>query len=550
MIRGRPRPASLAALGLLALYAWLGIGFARHASPTWDELPTFAQGMYLLRSARWDIMGSINHPPLSFYLQSLPLLWVGIEDGGAWHARERPERPESPELDLIWRGVYDVARGQALYYGNARRFPEDRLLLLSRLPTLLLGIATGALLFAWARRLHGEAGALLGLGLYVLSPHMIAHGALATTDMAFACFALASGLSLWRAFEDASLGRCLAAGLCLGLACLSKYTALLLVAPYALLLAGLAWRGLGPRRSGHAPTSRARALQGAARLLALVLVFAALSIVLGYQGHPQAFVDGVRYQQRNVALGQTGFLSGETSRLGWWYYYPFVMAVKTPLATLVLGATGLLLWLHRERLKPALLFATLPPLFLLGFFLWKQLPVGIRHVLPVYPLLYLGAGAWLAGAAIGRVRKLAVLVLLGFNALATLRSHPHELAYFNELVGGSRNGWRHLVDSNLDWGQDLKDLRPWMQERGLEEIQLAYFGTADPSYYGIRYRALPSFFLSTGPLEPGSFPPRGLVAISATCYWGLPWGKNPYRFLHRLEPIDRVGDSILVFDVP
>jgi hypothetical protein len=136
-------------------------------------------------------------------------------------------------------------------------------------------------------------------------------------------------------------------------------------------------------------------------------------------------------------------------------------------------------------------------------------------------------------------------------ALATASVHPHEISYLNETVGGVRQGWRYLLDSNYDWGQDLADLREWMRREGVASIPLGYFGTARPEYYGIRYEPLPSFLLPGGSQVPERWPPRGRLAVSASCYWGLPWpGENPYAFLHGLEPVGRAGPSILIFEVP
>jgi hypothetical protein len=203
-------------------------------------------------------------------------------------------------------------------------------------------------------------------------------------------------------------------------------------------------------------------------------------------------------------------------------------------------------------LSPRLLFATLPFLFLLAFFVFKRLPVGLRHILPVYPALLLAAGAVAApDGPRPRLRSLFIAVLLAWLGVSLARIHPHEISYFNETVGGADGGTDYLLDSNSDWGQDLKDLRAWMAAHGTDSIQLGYFGTADPSYYGIHYRPLPSFALRRqfDPRTP--WPPRGLIAVSASCHGGLAWqGENPYDFLHRLTPIGRAGHSILIFDLP
>src|SRR5262249_41231394 len=157
-------------------------------------------------------------------------------------------------------------------------------------------------------------------------------------------------------------------------------------------------------------------------------------------------------------------------------------------------------------------------------FVGKRLPVGYRHVLPVEPALLLAAGAVLAPApSRPRLRLGLGLLGLGWVAASTALVHPHEISFVNELGGGTGNGWRLLAASNYAWGQALKDRRDWMARRRLGSIQLGYFGPADPAYYGIDYRPLPSFTLPRAFDPDAPWPPHGLIAVSSSLYWGLPW---------------------------
>src|SRR5258708_6864150 len=130
------------------------------------------------------------------------------------------------------------------------------------------------------------------------------------------------------------------------------------------------------------------------------------------------------------------------------------------------------------------MFVLLPPVILVATAMTQKLNIGLRHILPVYPfalMLCAVALAWL-----WRRKLKAVVIALGLlNLFEFARVYPHPLAGFNTLAGGPANGYRLLVDSNLDWGQDLKGLKHWMDAHDVTHINLAYFGTADPAYYGL-----------------------------------------------------------------
>ena len=142
----------------------------------------------------------------------------------------------------------------------------------------------------------------------------------------------------------------------------------------------------------------------------------------------------------------------------------------------------------------------------------------------------------------------AILVgLVIWHAVGSLRIYPDYLAYFNEAAGGPQNGFRHLADSNLDWGQDLKALKTYQDDHELGTIQLSYFGTASPRKYGIKNRPLPSFpFHQDAPL-PKRW--RGTFAISATNLVGLNLKDDYYERFRSMEPAAVIGHSIFIYHV-
>ncbi|MDD5657089.1 MAG: hypothetical protein PHF00_07530, partial [Elusimicrobia bacterium] len=192
-----------------------------------------------------------------------------------------------------------------------------------------------------------------------------------------------------------------------------------------------------------------------------------------------------------------------------------------------------------------------------GFFLLacaSKTQIGYRHILPVYPfLVVLGGcgGAWLWRLGWKRGRP-AALALAAWLPVSVARAHPHYLAYFNELTGGPAEGYRALIDSNLDWGQGLKPLARSLAAMGNPPIYLSYFGVADPSYFGIRY--LPVATVSNAERREGVVPPGDgdpvLLAVSATNLQAAYFADHSlFDWLKPLRPRLVAGHSIFLYDL-
>jgi hypothetical protein len=183
-----------------------------------------------------------------------------------------------------------------------------------------------------------------------------------------------------------------------------------------------------------------------------------------------------------------------------------------------------------------------------------RINIGVRHVLPVYPLLFVLA-ARVATIRLGPAWLMPLLVTLSLAlaAASALRVAPHQLAYFNELVGGPARGHRYLSDSNLDWGQDLKRLGAFMDREGVPILYLSYFGTAPPAYYGIRYQYVPGSWPLEWPPPADRVPddlPRKLLAISVSNLQEVQTHSYPlFTWLRMLRPAARIGHSIHIYDL-
>jgi hypothetical protein len=183
--------------------------------------------------------------------------------------------------------------------------------------------------------------------------------------------------------------------------------------------------------------------------------------------------------------------------------------------------------------------------------LTRHMNIGHRHLLPIYPFLFVAAGAAAARAIeTGRKRRAAVIALALWYAVSVVHVHPHYLGYFNEVAGGPSQGWRYLVDSNVDWGQDLKALKDWTDTHGVTQLKLSYFGSADPVYYRIPCEMLPSKMHPDPDLITRDIQPGEIVAVSVTNLQGVYFEGADRRLMNRLRaltPVDRVGYSIFVF---
>ncbi len=252
---------------------------------------------------------------------------------------------------------------------------------------------------------------------------------------------------------------------------------------------------------------------------------------------PEAYVYGTACACSRTQI-RYAFLNGRYSLTGWWYFFPYTVLVKTPLLVfllMILAGTGAISscwraqpghWRACGRSAWRAFYAT-APLWILLIVYWAtaihtKLNIGHRHILPTYPAMLILVGAashWLR--QYGRLRWImssAVVLCVLLLAAECFATYPHYLAYFNWVAGGPANGYKHLVDSSLDWGQDLPGLKRWLKEHDLDSpgktpVYLAYFGQGEPAYYRIRATEL----CSPDPHSPVPFPlSEGVYCISAT----------------------------------
>jgi 4-amino-4-deoxy-L-arabinose transferase-like glycosyltransferase len=408
----------------------------------------------------------------------------------------------------------------------------------------------------WARHHFGNPAAAIATGLFTLLPPVLAHAGLATTDMALtACLGAAFfSLVLWA--EAPTWKRSLLLGVTAALAVLSKFTALGYL-PVTAVLALVAYIAVAkPGLKKLAALAKARAA-----MFPLAVLTGALVVWAGYLFSfgqvpqwnlrlpaPELF-DGIQSAMSHNQEGHLAYLLGQVSYKGWWYYFPVVLAVKTPIAFLLLLGLGTYLgWRKRAELA-----YWLPLVFSLGILLTGMMGhvnIGLRHILPVYAgFSIVAALAVVQLAHWAHARKwagIAAGLLVLWMAVSGAGSHPDYLAYFNELVGSEPE--RVLVDSDLDWGQNTKRLARRLRELGASEVS---FGIANGR----------SEYLQTWPGLPrikpiyALLPAEGWTAVSPTISKTTQYGLN-YKFpnlrpwFEYLTPAERVGSLILYYVPP
>jgi hypothetical protein len=539
------------------------MGMGRQA-PTFDEQGFLVRGLAYLRGEHRQIR--VGHP-LGLNALNASLL---IHDNTI----------QLPVDDPSWQGN-NFHRPAELFLWEIGNQVE-RVMFLARLPTIWLAALMTAVAGRWAREITGRQWAgILAMALLAFDPNILAHSQLATTDLGLAAATLFVGYALWRYGRQPTWPHILLFAVAFSLLINTKFTAGLFVPLIGLNLLFI-WLAAWRNRENGRFTAVSWQIFVAFPLTAFVALWAAYSFQIGtlpadlptlpqlggltlpLSHYLEQLLDiGGRLQKETPA-----FLLGNYSTNGWPYYFPVAFLLKTPLPTLLLLAAAAILWLRgavagRRPFNLGQLIA-LPPLGYFAFALTSEINLGYRHLLPILPFTAVFIAAVLTRAndelQITNYKlpitnyQFAIPLLLLWLAANALWIHPHHLAFFNGLAGGADNGWRYLADSNIDWGQDLANLKGWMDDNGVDHIWLSYFGEGRPEYYGISYTGLDSFpprlmNPAARPFYPHD-PAPGVYAISATNLQGVLFQNHGlYAWFREREPIDKVGYSIFIYEV-
>jgi tetratricopeptide (TPR) repeat protein len=478
-----------------------------------------------------------QHPPLIKALAGLPLLFLDLKP---------------VDETTGWKRAREWRFGKDFLLDN--RQPIERIVFLGRLPMVGVGLLLDVVLFLWGRDLWGYGAGLFVLFLYCLSPNFLAHTRIVHTDVGVSTFTVWTLYLLWRFSRSGRFRLLLLCGVSLGLTLLAKYSGVVTVCIVAVLLPWACWW-----RSWEAPSLLAAAYpQLSTRVpvflarssLAAILVGlpAALVVAVGcdFPQGLQRWVQGFHIIHADLNPHWEGFLWGEYSKTGFWYYYLLAQLWKMPIPTLLCFVASLFLVSTRDR-RTALdwAFLLVPIAAFHGAAMIRSSSIGVRHVLPVVPFVFLACGATARWAAErGALSRLALAVMCVWLLFGTLRVYPHFIPYFNGLAGGPDEGNRYLDDSNIEWGQDFYLLRDYIAEKKPQVARISAFAPIRPEHYGIHAETMTlrdvvrpqsgvAYFLGASYLQRNSL------------YDDYPGVR--FHWLERYRPVDKIGWSIFVY---
>lgn len=448
---------------------------------------------------------------------------------------------------------------------NDNKDKYDLILLLARLPIMLLALLLGYFIYLFAKRLYGLKAGLFALFLYSFCPNILAHAQLATTDFALTAFTFISFYFFWRLLNNMNYKNLVLFSLFFAFSQMSKHSALflflvlfvILIIKLVLILKnhqkvdykklvlffivfliinqivliacyGFNFNGLYNveeriKLVNHITKNKAAA----------TVIYPVIRIV----PIPTQYLVGLNEVIRHSKAGHNAYLMGNYSEQGWWYYFPVAFLVKMPVAMILFILLSLLFFkkIHHPHWFNEFFVLSFIITYL-AIFMLNNINIGLRHILPIYPFLFVFVSKLINYQKL----KLLIIILSIWYLISSIIIYPHYLAYFNELVGGPDNGYKYLIDSNLDWGQDIKGLAVWMRENNVESINARVFGTEELDFRGIKHEQLRCY--------TDGRKTRGLLAISVNEIFDK-YNNNCFDYLLKEKPIAKIGYSIWVFDV-
>ena len=534
---------------------------ARRESQTWDEANHIFTGYRTWTDGDYGL--NPEHPPLAKLLTTAPLLGT---------------QPKTPVLEGRFFKEDAFLGGKEFLYRN----DPEVLLARTRTAAAILTLLTALLVFLGTREMFGTGAAFVALTLVTFDPNLLAHGTLITTDVGLACFMFLGVFMFYRFLKSPSALRLILAGLAVGLVLAVKHTGLL-VLPILVLLTICE---IVLQRNGR----HALKLAGSLALIALIgwivlwscyrfryearpnglqLNPSLAEYVKGLEPHeawpittaarfhllPESYLYGLA-DVRLTANYYTSYVLGKVYPHGVWFYFPVAFLIKSTIGVLALLPLSLgVVALRRLNYWREILFLVVPVIFYLVVALTVGMNIGVRHILVVYVFLYalIGGATW---ALIRTSRKWMYVVglFLLVHAASSFAAFPNYIPYANELWGGPSQTHKYLTDSNSDWGQQLKSVKQYLDQRGVQDCWFLYFaeGVAEPNYYGIPCKPLPT--INTLWLNLPIDVPRsitGPVLVSASNLSGVEFGPgplDPYGQFKLLKPTAVIDHGVFVFD--
>lgn len=588
------RFTNIMAGSLLVMMFLLAVFSIRNDTFTFDEVAHVGAGYSYLTQR--DYRMNPEHPPLIKDLSAIPLLFLNLnfpKDSVTW----------TQATPAVWWHQFDF--GSQFLYRSGNN--PDQILFWSRIPMMLVLIFLGWFLFRWSKKLFGNKAALITVFLFSLSPTFLAHGRFVTTDVGASTGMVLATYFWLKLLKNPAKKSVILAGLFFGIAMIIKFSLILLLPFFGIITLIYAW--LWPENQ-----KRYTSLFKYVCMSVIAGIIGVLFIIWPvYQFHvsnypiekniqdaqtllnttsvpkPLIGIDifliknpvfrpigqyalGLLTAMNRTATGNNTYFMGQVSADSWRTYFPVVYAIKEPLILHILTLISVLTALYfifKKLLSGNLIknsfdwiknhFTEFSMLIFLFIYwatsIFSNLNIGIRHILPVFPftiLLTSGVIASLLKEPYLKLKYATLGILAVWQIASVILIYPHFLAYFNELIGGPNNGYKYVVDSNLDWGEDLRRLNDWLNKNGINKIYLDYFGGGDTKYY-----LGDKFYPWWGKRDPSEFPKGNYLAVSANQLQGgraVPAKKfdqscDYYNWINDYPLVAKIGYSIFIYKI-
>jgi hypothetical protein len=570
-MKGRYGVAVAVVVLLLTMVVEVGLS-TRQQSPSWDEGDHIYAGY--MNWMRGEYTLNPEHPPLVKLVATLPLVPLDLKTA--------PRQGRYFKDEAYFGGRELIFRNDPKYGG---KYSSDTLLFRVHMAALSFGVLLAGTLFFAGQEMFGTAAGLIALALLVFDPSILANAPYVTTDTGAACGFFATVYTFYRFVKQMTWKRAAVCGLVLGLALAAKHSTIVLFPLLTMLAAGeiaVRWK-----KSGKLPTILIKntaiglGIIGAIALFVLWGMYsfrfhmhpsgvsmAPLNVEVRplsapmrwfilfcahYHLLPESYLFGL-VDVQGVGEAWPTYYMGKVYAHGIWYYFPTVLAVKWTVGTL--ATVALAIWVFasgKVRQTREMLFLAFPAAFYLAIAMAGPLNMGERHILPIFPFIFLllgAAGAWL----MKRSKKwaVAVIFLVAAHAAESLSAFPNYIPFGNALWGGPANTHKYFSDAAVDWAQQLKWTKQWLDEHNIKECSIVYFAAPFlmPSDYDIPCKLLPTF--DTNYIQEIEVPQvvKGPILISYGDLGGYEfgtWVRNPYEMFNRRKPDAVIMNSIAVF---
>lgn len=543
---------------LVTIMSLLLVKNARDDSATTDEPIHILSGYEY-----WQGVFSVNpeHPPLGKQIAALPLKFI------------KPILPFDPKFQSAIGDVYYDSwqetrnYAQSWLYNTVGNNP-DEIVFNARIMVVIFTVILGFVIFFIANKWYGKTAGIIAVFLYAFSPLILTHGHLANTDLWMTLGFFVSVFSFAWHLEKPSIAKMILAAIFFALAMLFKFSAVILV-PVLVFLWFAKYR-----------TSSNKIQCSIKNFIAITLVFLITSFALIWVDYgltkdsaPKLFLNNQYVYTNQVLLklapelsilplpqyfkglimvfstnlsSRPTYILGHFFQSGVWYYFPIAFLSKEPLSFIIMLAGSIIYLVYkRKRLEFKDWLIIIPVGIYLLVALFSKLNIGIRHIMPIYPFLFILVGYFVSElyTYVKKSKKLLIIYSLSFVALfawylyANISVYPYYMTYFNELAGGTKNGGNILTDSNIDWGQDTKRLSDWLKSENVQEpikIHYDWSGDYQLKYYGINFTNL----------EENNPNQKGWIAIGVSDLQ-----KPEYAWLKQHEPFKMIGNSLYVYNI-